>query len=49
MHEIKICNFDFNNHVSFMFKNQISDKQLEANRMNALKSTGPKTLDGKEK
>ena len=49
MYEIKNCNFDFNNHVSFMFKNQISDKQLEANRMNALKSTGPKTLDGKEK
>lgn len=49
MREIKICNFDFNNHVSFMIKNQISDKQLEANRMNALKSTGPKTLDGKEK
>lgn len=25
----------------------ISDKQLEANRKNALKSTGPKTAEGK--
>ncbi len=32
-----------------MIKNQISEKQIEANRMNALKSTGPKTLKGKEK
>ena len=32
-----------------MIKNQISEKQIEANRMNALKSTGPKTLEGKNK
>jgi len=32
-----------------MLKNQISEKQLEANRMNALRSTGPKTTEGKEK
>ena len=32
-----------------MIKNQLSEKQIEANRMNALKSTGPKTLKGKEK
>ena len=32
-----------------MIKNEISEKQIEANRMNALKSTGPKTLKGKYK
>ena len=32
-----------------MLKNQTSDKQIEANRMNALKSTGPKSIEGKEK
>ena len=32
-----------------MIKNQISDKQIEANRMNALKSTGPRSIEGKEK
>jgi len=32
-----------------MLKNQISDKQIEANRMNALKCTGPKSVEGKEK
>ena len=32
-----------------MLKNQISDKQIEANRMNALKSTGPRSIEGKEK
>lgn len=32
-----------------MIKNQISEKQIEANRMNALKSTGPRSIEGKEK
>ena len=44
-----ICNLKFINHFKLMMKNQISDKQIEANRMNALKSTGPRSIEGKEK
>lgn len=32
-----------------MTKNHLSNKQIKANRLNALKSTGPKTSDGKRK